>query len=883
MKTITISLNGREVSGPSGTTILDLASQVGIHIPTLCHHPLLKSAGACRVCLVEDLKTGRVLASCVTPIAEGMEIRTDSPAAVTARRGVLELILSDHPSACVVCSKGNDCVLRDLAKDHGMCDPELDALRRWRPTQEVNPFIVRDLSKCVMCGRCIRVCTDFEGVGAIDYMDRGFDSHPGTAYGPALYGSECTFCGSCVALCPTDALAERDRITTSSGKDLAAGVCSYCGTGCHVQYELVDGRVVGARGLQKAPMNSISLCVRGRYGQDALSSSRRLTSPMIRQADGALNKASWEDALKELATRLQEIKQRHGPESIGVIAGPQCANEDLYLAVRFARSVLGTPNVDTTSKFSSRPVSDGIAAALKTTVVGATLESISDAETIVLVGARPDYTHPVVARNVRRAVRNRGAALIQMDMLRTTLSDFATLHFREDVEQQTWTLFQIMRDLVATRRYDEEFLTSNVMAAEDFLSSLLGHPRAQLPGPEVKQAAQLLVKGRKSVFLIGPVVARATHGYMLTRLVADLAFLCGRPDSLFFLHEGSNEVGTLEIGCGPNGLPGCASSYDSAVLDKLRSVWGSDVTADRGMDAMGMIRGAEKRTIKALLFLGVDPLTVLPDTERTQKALEAVDLVVRTGMFPAPDREVAHMVFPAAALTEADGTYINLEGRVQRVAKLCNPPGEARPHARFLLDLSGSLGNPLGFVTARQIFEEIQSLSPSLGQITWDEAARPGGVRLKQGNSTSDTQDTGNEKARYVPYPAPATFPSRPRPPRDLPLKVFPEEQTVHPGDGVMSGMSQRLAGFAKGESVRMHPDDAEAVKAADGQWVALVSEVGEARAVLRVDPDAPRGGIVVPVGGPSYLLQRLLPWPEEYCPLDWDRLFVSVTPVEDQ
>jgi predicted molibdopterin-dependent oxidoreductase YjgC len=604
---------------------------------------------------------------------------------------------------------------------------------------------------------------------------------------------------------------------------------------------------------------------------------------MIRQADGTLNKASWEEALKELATRLQEIKKRHGPESIGVIAGPQCANEDLYLAVRFARSVLGTPNVDTTSKFSSRPVSDGIAAALKTIVAGAPLESIAEAETIVLIGARPDYTHPVVARNVRRAVRNRGAALIQLDMLRTTLSDFATLHFREDVEQQTWTLFQIMRELVATHRYDEVFLTSNVMASEDFVSSLLGHPRAQLPGQEVKQAAQLLANGRKTVFLIGPVVARATHGYMLTRLVADLAFLCGRPDHLFFLHEGCNEVGTLEIGCGPNGLPACASSHDPSVLERLRSIWGSNVAVERGMDTMGMIRGAEKRSIKALLFLGVDPLTVLPDTERTRKALEAVDLVVRTGMFAAPDREVAHMVFPAAALTEADGTYINLEGRVQRVAKLCNPPGDARPHARFLLDLSGSLGNPLGFVTARQIFEEIQSLSPSLAQVSWDDAARPGGVTIKHGSSASDADASSSEKAKCVPYPAPATFPSRPRPPRDRPWKIFPEEQTVHPGDGVLSGMSWRLARFARGEAVRMHPDDAEAVKAADGQWLALVSEVGEACVLLRVDPDAPRGGIVVPAGGPSYMLQRLLPWPEEYCPLDWDRLFVSVTPVEDQ
>ena len=313
METVTITLNGRQFAGPPGTTILELAKQVGVQIPTLCHHPLLRTAGACRVCLVEDVKTGRLVASCVTPIAAGMEIQTESPAAFKARRGVLELILSDHPSACVVCSKGNQCVLRSLAKDHGICDPELEPLRRWRPMEEVNPFIVRDLTKCVLCGRCIRVCQDFEAVGAVDHMDRGYASHPGTASRTPLEGSECNFCGSCVSLCPTDALAERDRAAITSGKERAHGICSYCGTGCHLEYELSDKIVVAARGVPGSPVNSLSLCVRGHYGQDALRSHERLREPLVRNEDGTYRQASWTEAIADAAGRLKQIIKHYGP------------------------------------------------------------------------------------------------------------------------------------------------------------------------------------------------------------------------------------------------------------------------------------------------------------------------------------------------------------------------------------------------------------------------------------------------------------------------------------------------------------------------------------------------------------------------------------------
>jgi formate dehydrogenase alpha subunit len=882
VETVTISLDGREVTGSVDSTILELAGQIGVEIPTLCHHPLLRSVGACRVCLVEDVKTGRLLASCVTPISEGMEILTASPRVLDARRGVLELILSDHPSACVVCSKGNECVLRSLAKDCGICDAELDPIRKWRALDEVNPFIVRDLTKCVMCGRCIRVCKDFEAIGAVEYMSRGYDSHPGTAYRTPLEGSECNFCGSCMSICPTDALAPRDRLVISSGKERAAGVCSYCGTGCHLEYERSDGRIVGSRGIAEAPMNSISLCVRGHFGQDAISSPARLTQPLVRNEDHGFASATWEEVLDQVANRLTEISDEHGPSSIGIMAGTQCSNEGLYLAGRFARSVLRTPNVDSTAALSSGWVMDGIRASLKGALPGSGLDRILEAETILLVGARPDYTHPVIARNVRRAVRGNGAALVQIDPLTTALTPFARVHLTTPVNEFPLLMLQLVKGLVADGRHDESFLLRRVSRAEEFISRLRMEASRHAVPELVEEALKLLGKDKKVVILFGSAAARATNAYLLTRLVMDLALLCGQPESAVFLFEGCNELGAWEMGCSPDFLPGRLSWDNKEARERLRNVWGHDPVPQRGLNAMGMIRAAEAGDLKALLLLGADPLAVFPDRSRTHKALERIELLVRMDMFPANEDELADFVLPMTSITEADGTYTSTEGRVQRVSKLSEPPGEARPNARFLLDLAGRLGPPMGHLTARDIFDEIRTVCASWSRLTWADVGQPGGVPLQRVGDPASNEGTTGDEVQFVPYPPPDSYSAALEAPDGFPWRIYPEEQAAHPCDGTMSARSSCLRAFYRGDFARMNPADAEELGIADGSLVLLRSEVGEVKARLMVDPAVPLSGVIIPAGGPAYMLQRLAAWPEQYFPCGWHRVFVSLTPAEE-
>lgn len=262
MEAITITLNGVEVSGYSGMTILDLARESGVSIPTLCHNPYLTPAGACRLCLVEDESSKALLAACVTPIRAGMVINTRSPRVIERRKVIVRLMLASHPDSCLVCDKGNRCELRKLAAEMGIGLVGFQRIPQLDVIEEVNPFIERDLSKCILCGKCIRADQELVVEGAIDYLGRGFVTKPATLNDMPLDGSECTFCGTCVALCPTGALMEKERTFRGTTATTVDTVCPFCGCGCGLCLEVKDNQVVRARPNGESPVNSGALCVR---------------------------------------------------------------------------------------------------------------------------------------------------------------------------------------------------------------------------------------------------------------------------------------------------------------------------------------------------------------------------------------------------------------------------------------------------------------------------------------------------------------------------------------------------------------------------------------------------------------------------------------------
>jgi len=339
----TLTINGRTITVPDTMTILEAASRHGIAIPTLCKHPKLTPFGGCRLCLVEVNGAPRPVASCTTTVAEGMEVRTSTPEIESLRKMVVELLLSDHPNDCMVCEAAGSCRLQDLAYAYGARGLEYAGERRRYAKRDGNPFIERDLEKCVLCGRCVKVCDEVQGVEAIDFGYRGFKSKICTAYEDDL---SCEFCGQCVAVCPTGALggkawAGKARLQGTRAVDT---VCPYCGTGCNVTAHVAGNEIVRITS-KPGTWNEGWLCVKGRFGYDFVGSPERLTTPLVRRK-GKLEPASWEEALGHVAARLEEIRARHGADAIGGLSSARCTNEENFLFQKFMRAVVGTNNVD---------------------------------------------------------------------------------------------------------------------------------------------------------------------------------------------------------------------------------------------------------------------------------------------------------------------------------------------------------------------------------------------------------------------------------------------------------------------------------------------------------------------------------------------------------
>ncbi len=420
MEAITIVLNGIEVSGFPGTTILELARESGVYIPTLCDDPNLAPVGACRLCLVEDERNGALLASCVAPIAPGMAIKTNSPRVVEHRRRILKLILASHPDACLVCDKGNRCQLRRLAAEMGIGLVEYPKIPQPDVIEELNPFIERDLSKCIMCGKCIRADQELVVEGAIDYINRGAAVRPATLNDTPLEKSECTFCGTCVAICPTGAIMEKERLYSGTAPLNVRTICPYCGCGCTLLLGVQNDKVVYSRPPPDGPVNHGTLCVRGSYGYDFIYSPERLKAPLIKTNNG-FQAATWEEALAHVAAEFNRIKKTHGADALAVFGSTRCTNEENYLLQRFARGMLGTNNVDNGSRLYNAASRTGLGMSIGYAGTTGTMDSLEKSQVIMVIGADPEISAPAVAYAIKRAARLKGAELIIIDPRRTSL------------------------------------------------------------------------------------------------------------------------------------------------------------------------------------------------------------------------------------------------------------------------------------------------------------------------------------------------------------------------------------------------------------------------------------------------------------------------------
>ncbi len=866
MKEISLIIDGRAGTVPEGATVLEALQQLGHYVPTLCHDPVLKPFGACRLCIVKIDGVRGLPTSCTTPAEEGMIIHTETDEIRTLRRTIVELAIANHPFECLVCNTNQECELLKVARYVGVEQSSLERLRRGRLTKHPdtsNPAYDFDPNKCILCGRCVRTCDELVGVGAIDFAYRGYDTVIAPFGARPLALSVCQTCGECVEHCPTGALTAKQALAAQ--KEVKT-VCPYCGVGCGIYLGVRGQNVVHVRGDSESPVNRGELCVKGRFGLDFVNHPDRLTRPLIRKPGAPRNvrpfnlsdvfrEADWDEALGMVVQGLKLVLDHHGPDLIGVLSSAKCTNEDNYVLQKFARAALGTNNVDHCARLCHAST---VTAALAAFGEGAMSNSISDidhADALLVIGSNTTECHPIIGRRIKRAIRNNAAKLIVADPRAIELSEIAEVHLSQFPGTDVALLNGIMRQIIEENLHDPAFIAERCEDFEQFHASLEQYDLKKveeitgIPGEKIRQTAILFGKAERAMVLYGMGITQHTTGTDNVKAIANLLMLTGnigRPGTGFAPLRGQNNVqGACDMGALPVFYPGYQRVDNSGVREAFETAWGRRLNEKPGLTMTEMIQGAHAGSLKALYVMGENPMLSEPDLNHAKEAFTRLKLLIVQDIFCTETAQMADVILPATSFAEKDGTFTSTERRVQRVHKAIDPPGQARVDWEIITDISRRMGYPLHYESSAGIMAEICRLTPIYGGITHERLTDDGGLQWPCG----DREHPGTPRLHAEQFArGRGKFHAvQDRPPAELPTVAYPLLlstgrilEQFHTGS--MSHRSRVLEALAADSRVEINPEDAHSLGIEAGDLVSLSSRRGEVQTRVQMTHRVPPG-----------------------------------------
>jgi formate dehydrogenase alpha subunit len=869
--TIGLIINGQAVKVKKGITVLEAALGAGIYIPTLCYDPDLKPYGACRLCVVEIEGMRGLVSSCTTPATDGMVVHTETPRVNQARCITMKLIIANHHGDCLTCTKNQDCELLKIARYLGIEQEDVGRLRKSTqilPIDRSHPAFDRDPNKCILCAKCVRACQEIACVGAIDLAFRGYEAKVATFGDKPIAESICKSCGECVTRCPTGALVPKWE--KAPAKEVKT-TCPYCGVGCSLYLGVRDNRIVCVRGDPEGPANKGNLCVKGRFGYDFINHAERLTTPLIRTpgtARGAghngrvheiFREATWDEALKLAAKRLLEFKQNYGSDSIAALSSAKCTNEDNYVMQKFARTVIGTNNIDHCARLChASTVVGGIAAFGQ----GAMSNSYSDfekTELLFVIGSNTTECHPIIGSIIKRRVKFGGAKLVVADPRSIELDEHATIGLHHKPGTDVALINGLMHIIIREGLEDKEFIRERTEGFDELrrliekytpeaVEEITGVPRSDL-----ETAAHLFGEAKRACILYGMGITQHTTGTDNVKSVANLLLLTGnmgREGTGFSPLRGQNNVqGACDMGALPNVYPGYQKVDDPAIKAKFETAWGCKLSDHPGVTVTEIADAILKGNIKGLYVMGENPMLSEPHLEHFRQALEKIELLIVQDIFLSETAWMADVVFPAAAFAEKDGTFTSTERRIQRVRQALMPPGEAKADWEIISTLAEGMGQPLGYQDAAQIMEEVASITPIYGGIHFDrldqgglqwpcpDASHPGTPFLFR-----DGFARGRGKFHAIDHIPPAESISK-----GYPLILTTGRVLEHWHTGTMSRRSKVLTELNPNGVVEMHPSDATKLGLIEGDLIAVASKRGRVEAPVHITEKSPPGLVFMP------------------------------------
>jgi formate dehydrogenase alpha subunit len=736
MREVRLQIDNIEITVPEGTTILEAAKNAGIDIPHLCYDPRVRPIGSCRLCIVQIEGRVGLTISCNTPAASGMTVCTENLEIAAIRKTILELILAQHRVACTSCDREGACKLQDYAyryqADEGHFGPA--PRKPIRPNYTTNSeAILYDPDKCILCGLCVNYCEEVPMAEALTFAGKPEDMEVSTAFGMDLFKSTCVLCGGCVSVCPTGAMTERAAVGCGREKDLikTRTVCAYCGVGCQIDVAVnpKTNRIVKVTTEPGYIPNRGNLCVKGKFGIDFVGHPDRLATPLIKR-NGRFEKATWDEAIKSIADRLNRIRSQAGPDSIAGLSSAKCTNEDNYVFQKFMRAAIGTNNVDHCARLCHASTVAGLARAFGSGAMTNSIDEIKNAKCIFVIGSNTSEAHPVIALCIKEAAVRNGASLIVADPRRIELVRFARLHLQQRPGTDVALINAMMNVIISENLHDKEFIaqrTEGFEQAAEAVKDLTPEAAEKIttvPAGAIRQAARIYAQAKDSSIIFSMGITQHTTGTDNVLALANLAMLTGNVGKesagVNPLRGQNNVQGACDMGALPNVYTGYQSVEDLQIRAKFEKAWGIKLPDRSGLTVVEMFHAIEQGKVRALYMMGENPALSDPNLNRTRAALEKVDFLVSQEIFLSESAQYADVVLPSLCFAEKDGTFTNTERRVQRVRKAVIPPSEARDDWQIMCDISTAMGYPMRYASAAEIMDEIAQVTPIYGGISYD-------------------------------------------------------------------------------------------------------------------------------------------------------------------
>ena len=738
---VSLTIDEKKVTVEEGTTILKAAEKLGIEIPTFCWHDKLEPVGACRMCLVEVEKVPKLQVACATAVSEGMVVKTNSPEVTKARKGLLEFLLINHPLDCPTCDKGGECDLQNFVFKYGSDKSRfVEEKRRFIVDPKsrfddltIGPQIIRNMNRCILCRKCVRFISQIAGENDLGTFRRGAKSEINVLPDISV---DNPYSGNAVEICPVGALTSKSfryKVRVWQTEKIPT-ICPHCGDGCNMTLWTKDDRIYRITSRRNDEIDEGFLCDKGRFGFDFVNHPERMRTPLIKK-NGEFVPCDWNEAMGFVADKFKTVMEKFGKDSIAGIGSSKSTNEDNYIFQKFFRVVLGTNNVDHRVDSKNPLPSPNLGNYNQIFTMTNSISEIENAKLILVFGCDLEREHPIINLRVIKSAK-KGNLLVSVNPDKTRLNRIAQEELIYAKGTEVALLNGLAKQILEEGLFDLNKIKVSKEEVDGLRQLLLPYDTqkvSQITGitpDRIKGLANSCARAESAIILCGKEIISHPQNKDVIDSLYNLILLTGHWGKegcgINLLREDCNSQGALDCGLLPDRLPGFVHISDESGRKKIEEIWKAKLPDKPGLGFNQILKEIHEDKIRALYVMGEDPLVKYPDKDYVESALKEIDFLVVQDIFLTEIAKLAHVVLPGASFAEKDGTFTNVERRVQRLKRAFDPLGNSKADWEIVCLLAQAMGYEFDYPSAKEILDEIVSVSPIYENMSYEEIGDTG-------------------------------------------------------------------------------------------------------------------------------------------------------------